>query len=127
MRVGDGLVKVAQGALAAHQPLQHARELAAQMLRLIELPVLEVRAVPNAESGQEVVAVDRRRLSQRTDAGGAYSGRWVAMRPACREMAEEGVHVYPEAGAALVSHSPPLAFCSVERVRRRVARACAWS
>ncbi len=54
--VGDGLLELALGAVAARQPLQGTRQLIAQALGLEELPIVEGGAIAQGEPRHEVVA-----------------------------------------------------------------------
>src|SRR5258706_14727725 len=99
-RISDRRLELALSTVAAHKPLQRAGQVAAQPLGLEELPLVEVRAVAQAEAGHKVVVVQRRRLGQRVQAARADLGGRVVVRAASRQSARELVYVDPERLAA---------------------------
>jgi hypothetical protein len=91
--VGDRRLPAPPDGLGVDQPLQRARPLPAQRVGLGELPVLELRGVPQGEAGEEVAAVQRDRLGERLGALGAGPFRLVAVRVAARHQGAEAPDV----------------------------------
>ena len=66
--VGYRRLPLAQRSATTREPLQRTSQLLAQALGLEELPVVEGDAVAQAETGHEIVAVQRNGLGQRKQA-----------------------------------------------------------
>jgi hypothetical protein len=109
--IGNSSLPLFTRAEAEAEPLQRPCQLAAQLLALEELPVVEGGAVAQREPRQEVVAVERHRFGEWVKALGADLALRVAVRPALGQELVEAIHVDPdlvpeEVHALPVGHQP---------------------
>jgi hypothetical protein len=93
--VHGGLV-LAPGAVSAGQASQGASQFAAQAFGLEELPVIELRAVAQRETGHEVVVIEGGRFGQVGQAIGTALGLGVVVGLDLRQPAAELLDVHPQ-------------------------------
>lgn len=113
---------------------ERLRQLAAQRFGLGELPVVELGAVAQGETGQEVGAVERLGFRQRGQArGGMSAAGWPCVRQAASRARNSvtstqrsALEIKLTVSRSTARWASPRAVRSVESVRRRAARAC-WS
>ena len=87
--VGNSGVEVTLRGVVIGQAHQRVRQVIAQPFGLEELPVVEVSAVAQGETAQEVVSVQLRRLFQKRHAiGTGLGGRMLVRLRGCEPLAE---------------------------------------
>ena len=105
--VGYRRLPLAERPATPRKPLQRTSQLLTQALRLEELPVVEGDAVAQAETGHEIVPVQRNGLRQRRQAIWAYLRYGVTVPLALGEEAVKPGYVDPDS-VVVESHAFPV-------------------
>jgi hypothetical protein len=103
VRQGSGIIALRHQALG--QLPQRARELHAQTLSQIALPVVKVGGIGKGETGEEVVTVQGYSLSQGLQAASTNLIAGMPVRAALRQQAFELLDIHPQVVAAAQRYS----------------------
>jgi hypothetical protein len=87
--------------MAIDETFEGTGEFAAQAVGLIELPIVEVRAIAQAETCQKVAVVESYRVCERVETGGTGFGWPVMMELAFSEAIVESVYIDLEVGIGI--------------------------
>src|SRR5258708_38991657 len=67
--IGNSRFKITGGAITLHKPLKRTAKITAQAVGLKELPIAKARTIPEAETRQKIIIIQRHRLAERGPAG----------------------------------------------------------
>ena len=107
--VGDGVLEVSLANIAGYELLQGFAEVTAEVFRLLELPVVELRAIAEGEAGEEVALVEPDGGAKGSYAVRAGIGGGMSVGAAGVQMMSKNGDVTPEGLVWLEGNS--LALC----------------